>query len=189
MEQNEEIWKDIEGYEGRYQVSNYGDVKSCERHEILCDGRERTRKMRMLKPYTDKHGYKYVTLFKKGDAIKKKIHRLVGQAFIPNPEKLPCINHKDENPSNNHISNLEWCSVKYNNTYGSRIQRMVEKKINGKKSKPVIQVTLKGEVVNIYPSANEVKRQLGWDVGGVCHACNNDFPTYKGYVWRFIVND
>ena len=108
----EEIWKDIEGYEGIYQVSNNGRVRS-----LLYN------KIKMLKTQTYKRGYKYIALSKNGEKKKYKIHRLVAQAFIPNPNNYPQINHKDEDKSNNYINNLEWCTPKYNNNFGTRNER------------------------------------------------------------------
>ena len=106
-----EIWKDIEGYEGLYQVSNKGRVKSFHG------------KGRIMKPGTHPLGYKVVPLTKDGETNTKQVHRLVAQAFIPNPENLPVINHKDENPSNNNVENLEWCTQKYNLNYGTCQER------------------------------------------------------------------
>lgn len=126
-----EVWKDIEGYEGLYQVSNLGRVKSLER--IISDGRHR--KERILKPYDDGNGYLRVELQSK----PFKLHRLVAQAFIPNPDNLPFVNHKDENPKNNRVflnddgsvdeSNLEWCDNKYNINYGTTQERRISTKI------------------------------------------------------------
>ena len=110
-----EIWKDIKGYEGKYQISSHGRVKALDYH--------RQGKQKLLKIKTDKDGYKVVGLRKDGKQITFKIHRLVGEAFLPNPNKLPQINHKDENKANNYIENLEWCTVEYNCNYGSRQTR------------------------------------------------------------------
>ena len=113
-----EIWKDIENFEG-YQVSIYGQVRTygkvtyTERHGY------RYWKDKILKQKTDKNGYKRVILYKDGKPYTWLVHRLVAEAFIDNPCNYPIINHKDENPSNNYLHNLEWCTHKYNNTYGS----------------------------------------------------------------------
>ena len=113
-EVNEE-WRDIEGYEGIYQVSNYGRVKSVKRGIIL-------------KTF-ERKGYPAVTLSKDGVGRSYSVHRLVGEAFIPNPDNLPYINHKDETRDNNHVSNLEWCTASYNNTYGTKIKRGTETRL------------------------------------------------------------
>lgn len=110
-------WKDIQGYEGKYQISNLGEVRSL--------NYKRTGNKKILIPATTYKGYKSITLNKNG---KKTffIHRLVAIHFIPNPNNYPIINHKDENPSNNLYINLEWCTAKYNNNYGTRNQRLSE---------------------------------------------------------------
>jgi len=100
----QEIWKDIEGYEGLYQVSNLGNVKSIKNNIIK-------------KPSKLPKGYLQICLNKNGKLKYISIHRLVAQAFIPNPNNLPCVNHKDCNPQNNNINNLEWCTYKENNSY------------------------------------------------------------------------
>ena len=103
----EEIWKDIQGYEGLYQVSNYGRVKSLHKGErILTLGRT-TR------------GYSGITLYKHGKLQPFSVHRLVAMAFIPNPHNLPMVNHKDECRTNNNVENLEWCDSLYNSRYGN----------------------------------------------------------------------
>lgn len=119
-----EIWKDIPGYEGFYQASNDGKVRSLNYNH--------TREKKIMKQSTDKLGYKRVMLCKNGKRKTFQVHRLVAIIFIPNPKNLPCVNHKDENPSNNHINNLEWCSYSYNNNYGTRNER-ASKAIKGKK--------------------------------------------------------
>lgn len=125
-----EIWKDIIGYEGLYQVSNLGRVKSLPK---FFQGE------RILKSRLDKYGYPYLGLVK--DKIKKsyKVHRLVAAAFIKNPLNYPSINHKDENKENNNSINLEWCTVDYNNKYGSRIKHAADKNRGRKNSEKAIE--------------------------------------------------
>ena len=117
----QEIWKDIKDYEGLYQVSNLGRIKSCERIVKRGDNHKPV-KERILK-MGDKCGYKYVILSKSGKGKTGWVHRLVAQAFISNPDNLSCINHKDENPTNNRVDNLEWCTYRYNNTYNDIAKR------------------------------------------------------------------
>lgn len=118
-----EIWKDISGYEGLYQVSNLGRVKSLER----IDNNNHPVKEKIIKPYKTIGGYMQVCLWKNGKVKHLQIHRLVAQAFIPNPYNLPECNHKDENPLNNCVENLEWCDHKYNINYGTRTEKASEK--------------------------------------------------------------
>jgi hypothetical protein len=121
----EEIWKDIKGYEGYYQVSNLGRVKSVAR-VIQRKSKPYTVKEKILKARPDKDGYKYLVLCVNCKTKTTSIHRLVAQAFIPNPDNLPCINHKDENPANNNVENLEWCTYSYNNTYNDLAHRRMK---------------------------------------------------------------
>ena len=112
-----EIWRDIKGYEGIYQISNKGRVKSL--------NYRRTGKEKILKPGKTKPGYLCISLYKKGEKCKCfSIHRLVAQAFLPNPDNLPIVNHKDENKLNNNVENLEWCNSEYNLNYGNRNERV-----------------------------------------------------------------
>ena len=111
-------WKDIPGYEGLYQVSNLGEIKSLNYRN--------TGKEKILKLIKDKKGYFHVNLYKNGKLKNLQVHRLVAMAFIPNHNNYNQVNHKDENTSNNAVENLEWCTAKYNSNYGNR-----NKKING----------------------------------------------------------
>lgn len=115
-----QIWKDIPGYEGKYQVSNTGRVRSL--------NYGRTGKIKVLKQGTKDNGYKVVVIYKNGKRKKYLVHRLVAQAFIPNPNNYPIINHKDENKTNNAVWNLEWCTYEYNVNYGNCKQKIKEAK-------------------------------------------------------------
>lgn len=120
-----ENWRDIEGYEGYYQVSNYGRVKSLDRDLMCKKDRKCHRKGQIIKQQKNKHGYAVVTLRKPGEKKTFFVHRLVALAFIPNPEKHTEINHKDENKTNNFVTNLEWCDRVYNILYGTSRKRSV----------------------------------------------------------------
>jgi len=116
----EEIWKDISNYEGKYEVSNLGRVRS-----LSYNG---TGEIKFLKQSTNKRGYKRVGLCKNGKMKNCYVHRLVAITFIPNPNNHKEVNHKDENPANNNVNNLEWCTSEYNNNYGTRNKRAGESK-------------------------------------------------------------
>lgn len=120
-----EEWRPIVGYEGLYEVSNLGRVRSFKW------GREEIRKLHITKK-----GYLEVGLCKEGKQKMFKVHRLVAQAFIPNPEGLPVINHRDENPKNNKVDNLEWCTYKYNSNYGTCKERIVQTMISNGNADP-----------------------------------------------------
>ena len=156
----EEVWKPIEGFDG-YGISNFGRVKG-------------TRKM--LNPSGGTTGYKHVTLFKNGARHTKLVHRLVAEAFIPNPNNYPNVNHLDENRGNNVVDNLEWCSQKENINYGTRTKRMV-----ATKSKPVIAILPDG-TEEYYASAKEADRILGY-----CHVKDAIVGNCvrKGRRWRY----
>lgn len=166
MEQ--EVWKDIKGYEGLYQISNLGRVKSFPRAGT---------KGGILKQFTNGHGYTTVSLFK--DKLLKTylVHRLVGNHFLENPDNLPQINHKDENRKNSCVTNLEWCTCKYNNNYGSK---------NTKLSKKVAQYDLNGNFIRIYDSINEVKTVLGKSVGNIGQCCQHKRKSAIGYKWEYV---
>lgn len=172
-----EIWRDVIGYEGLYQVSNYGRVKSLNYHG--------GKKEKVLKPGKDRCGYLYVVLCKEGSHKKYKVHRLVAQAFIPNPNNYPCVNHKDENKTNNCVDNLEWCTYKYNTNYGTCIERSANSRINDKRSKPVLQYSLEGNFIKKWPSGREIQRQLGFNQGGISNCCLGKCNTAYGYIWRY----
>lgn len=120
-----EQWKPVLGYEDLYEVSNLGRVRSLDRVECVPDKNgvyhERIRKGRVLKPNYDGRGnYLHVSLRRSGSGISRNVHRMVAQAFVPNPDGYKEVNHKDEDKTNNRADNLEWCSHLYNNQYGTK---------------------------------------------------------------------
>lgn len=129
-----EIWKDIEGYEGYYQVSNLGRVKSMERLITYTNSKGVTSHFpveeKIIVQRTDRGGYRRVSLKKDKGRKLCLVHRLVAQAFIENQDNLPLVNHKDENRGNNNASNLEWCTSKYNLNYGNARERMAQARRN-----------------------------------------------------------
>lgn len=119
----EEIWKDIKGYEGLYQVSNLGRVKSLDKIIVTIDRKNRCQKEKILKLQISKYGYNVITLWNNNISKQFKVHRLVAIAFIPNPNNLPQINHIDEDKLNNKIDNLEWCTALENNHHSNIAKR------------------------------------------------------------------
>ena len=115
-----EEWRPIEGYEGLYEVSNTGRVRSLDKYDSM----NRFLRGRILRLFTDGLGYLRAQLYSNSKRKSFLVHRLVAQAFIPNPDNLPQVNHRDENPSNDNVDNLEWCDGKYNVNYGTRIDRI-----------------------------------------------------------------
>lgn len=155
-----EQWKNIENYEGLYEVSNLGRVKS------LQNGQEK-----ILKPHKkNTKGYLQVGLWKDGKVKKIQIHRLVASAFIPNPNNLPQVNHKNENPQNNCVQNLEWCDCQYNIDYSQ--------------SKKVLQFALDGTLVKEWQSTAECGRN-GFNQSAVTCCCNGIRKSHKGYKWKY----
>ena len=169
---NKEEWRPVVGYEGLYEVSNLGRVRN-------------SRTGRIRKITFDQDGYLQLSLFRKGSNVCRKVHRLVAMAFIPNPDNLPCINHKDENPANNCVDNLEWCTHQYNNNYGNRIEKYRKSNTNGKKSKPVLQYTLEGEFVREWPSVMEIHRKLGYSQGNISSYCRGETNSSYGFIWKY----
>lgn len=174
-----EIWKDIKGYEGLYQVSNQGRVRSL---NYL-----KTGKTVVMKPVNNGVNYFSVLLTKNGKQEKNYIHRLVAEAFLENPFNLPEVNHKDENPSNNVVDNLEWCSHKYNLNYGTCKERMISKltgRTNTKHSVPVLQYSKTGEFIREFPSMMEAERS-GFKCSNICKCCSGERKSHGGYIWRY----
>ena len=184
----EEIWKTIKHHKN-YEVSNLGNVRSKDRY-VTRNGRLNFVKGVILKQYVGR-GYKRVALYD-GDResrINYSVHRLVAEAFIPNPDNLPVINHKDENKFNNCVNNLEWCDNKYNSNYGTAIERRVKHQnwdeISQKISKKVVQMDVKGNIIREYISSREYE-EYGFKSPGVSRCCTGKLKTYKGYIWRYV---
>lgn len=139
-----------------------------------------------LKPQKGINGYNRMDLYIEGKRKKFMVHRLVALAFLPNLDNLPEVNHKDENKTNNNLENLEWCSIKYNNTYGTRLERCAEKQLNRKdKSRVVKQFTKDGVFIKEYPSMMEAERQTGFNHSAIVHCVQGRTKSSYGYIWRY----
>ena len=169
---NIEIWKDIEGFEGLYQVSNLGRVKSL--------GNGLTWKTeRILKTVRTKDGYLKLVLSKNNVRKYFRVHRLVAQAFIPNPDNLPEVNHKNEDKTDNRVENLEWCTLDYNIRYGTHFKR------SGKaRRKPVLCV----ETGIVYPSVSIAAISVKGLYGNISSCCNGKRNTAYGYHWQYSID-
>ena len=177
-----EKWHDIRGYEGLYQISNLGRVKSVERTvpSGLKNSGYRTVRERIKRQRVAENGYCYVLLWKNGKSKLHLIHRLVAEAFVPNPDNLPQVNHKDENKLKNIYTNLEWCTAKYNINYGTGT-----KKRSYQRSKKLYQLSKDGEVIKIWSSTHEVHKQTGYSQGNISSCCIGNRKTAYGYIWKY----
>ena len=167
-----EIWRDIVGYEGLYQISNLGNVKSL--------NYRRTGKERILNPGNNGSEYLFVILCKNGKRKNFTIHRLVANAFLENSDDKSDVNHKDEDKTNNCVDNLEWMSRKENINFGTHNQRSAKSR-----SKSVIQYSLDGKFIKEWPSIIQIERDLGFSKGNISQCCNGKRKSAYGYVWKF----
>ena len=190
-----EIWRtaiyDDVVYEGLYQVSNLGNILSLNYRN--------TGRAELMNTWKDKDGYLKIGLRKNRKTDFILVHRLVAQTFIPNPDNYPQVNHKiegdkgktinmvffnDDGSINKEKTTIEWCNGKYNHNYGTINQRISKANTNGKLSKPVLQLSLTGELIREYPSARDCERN-GFEHSGVIRCCNGKQKTHKGFRWMY----
>ena len=182
-----EIWRPVKGYEGYYEVSDLARVRSLDRW--VASNNKNLPDMvfipgKIMSQHLHKSGYFYIRLQKDGDRRAFKVHRLVAEAFVPNPDNLPQVNHKDENKQNNLPSNLEWCTQHYNMTYGGRLERLSD--INSKK--PIEQLTLDGQHVAYYKGRKDAEHKSGgkFQAATIQAVLSGRRKTAYGYLWRSI---
>jgi hypothetical protein len=164
-----EVWKAIPGFEGCYEVSNLGRVRSLKRN---------TTSGGLIKTFINK-GYVYAHLSRNGKHYNCKVHRAVASAFIDNPFNKPEVNHIDENKENNRVDNLEWVTTKENYNHGTRIERIAQKN-----RRPVVQMTLDGDVVRIWESSVAVEKETGMRSSNIRSVCCGIVKTAYGYKWK-----
>lgn len=182
----EEVWKDVKGYEGFYKVSNMGRVKSLEREVLYSNGRIHKYGEKILSTFANKKGYVTVCLCKNGVCEVKRLHQVVISAFYDRPHGMNSINHKDENKANNRLDNLEYCTSKYNSNYGTRTERYRAKVINDKRrSKKISQLTLEGDFIRTFPSLGEVFRVYGFQSAHISSVANGKSKSAYGYKWQW----
>lgn len=172
----EEIYVDIPNYEGHYQVSNYGNVKSLyfkNKYGVIPN------KEKILVPLIVR-GYKRVMLSENGTKIQYSIHRLVAQAFIPNPSNKPCVNHKNGNKEDNRVENLEWCTYSENEIHSRQV--LGKEPINRKK---VNQYSITGKFLNQFKSLAEAGKSINKNYSLISSCCNKHRESAYGYKWGF----
>ena len=182
MESKKEIWKPVVGYEGLYEVSSIGRIRSVDR-TVFQQGRNQHYKGCVMTTFMNNSGYKAIRLSKGNKKKGKLVHRLVAEAFLPNPSGFPCVNHKDEVKINNDVDNLEWCSLEYNVNYGSSTKRRAVKM-----GKPIYTYSLKGEYLATFFSIREAERVTGvkrQTIGAVI----NKNKTAGEMFWRTCMSD
>ena len=178
-----EVWKDVVGWEGIYQVSNMGRVKSLPRVFMKKDGKLQPVKGTILKQVKNKKGYLHVCLSVEGFCVHRSVHQLVAMAFVDNKNNYTQINHRDENPANNRFDNLEWCSSKYNLNYGCR-----NKKASISRSTPVNQYSLDGKYIRTFYGTREAGRQIGRGAtasANIAACCRGERNNAYGYLWKY----
>lgn len=187
-----ELWKDIKGYENLYRISNFGRIISLDR--IL---RKKDRwgnvinyklKGKEIKSSLNNKGYSIIRLYKNKKSKTFLLHRLVAEAFIPNPKGLLEINHKDENKDNNCVDNLEWCTRKQNNNYG--IQSKDGRRSTSKfRMKKVCQYDHNGNLINVFDGIRLAEEKTGIANQNICKCCQGKVETAGGYVWKYYEDD
>ena len=181
-----EEWRPIKGYEGLYEISNLGRVKSLERIITRSDGVKQTIKSKILKGTRDKDGYLIVGLSKNYETKQFKVHRLVAETFISNPDNKPEVDHINTNRTDNVATNLRWCTHEGNcNNVLSKKKRSEKIGKDNPKSKKVVQLTLDGDLVKVWDSAKDAVREEGFSDSHISNCCKGKRKTHRGYKWVY----
>ena len=187
-----QVWKDIPGFEGKYQVNQVGQVRSL--------NYKRTGKVKRLSPGLASNGYLLIMLWKDNKCKDYLAHRLVAQAFIPNPNNLPCVNHKDENKANNCVWNLEWCTYKYNNNYGTKKERLSEAhrgkhhsdETKDKLRKLIMMLDMNNNPIACFKCVGDANEYMGKDRGyssSIYICARGAGNTAYGYKWAYLESE
>lgn len=186
-----EIWKDIDGYEGLYQISDLGKIKSLQRwkpnhNQTGFTGTFKLLEEKILKPKVDRKGYLFVELHKNGKSKHYKVHRLVAKAFIPNPDNKPQVNHINGNKTDNKKENLEYCT-NYENQKHAWLIGLQKPRISEKnpKAKKVIQYDLQGNFIKEWNSMMDIERKMNISHTSVSLCCRNKVKNIRGYIWKY----
>lgn len=177
----QEIWKDIPGYEGIYEVSNKGRIRSIDRIVVTKAGWTQTKYGQVIKfgqPINS--GYIKVDLHKNGKAKPFLVHRIVAEVFLENPNGCETVNHKDENKLNNSADNLEWCTQMYNNNYGTCKERGAETQ-----RREFLQMDMDGNVIKRWKGFKKIQRELGYQRKLIYLCCIGKRESYMGYKWCY----
>ena len=182
-----ENWKDIKGYEGFYQVSDCGNVRSLERDVYNPRGTViRHMEEKILAPNLNRCGYQYVSFSLNGKIKSITVHRLVAEAFIPNPENKPQVNHLDEVKTNNVVENLEWCSAQENVNYGTRTARAIQNRRSYKLGNaPSAKAVFCEELNKTFDCAKRAEEELGIRGSSICNVCKGKQKTAGKLHWRY----
>ena len=181
-----EVWKDVVGYEGLYQVSNLGRVKSLDKVISTRNGYSsfgKSIKGRVLKQVLVM-GYLKVHLVNIGKGKSIPVHRFVAMAFLANKNNYPQVNHKDEDKTNNIVDNLEWCTALYNNNYGTRNERISKNQNNDRKNKPILQFTSDGTFVKEWVSITEASK-YGFQRRSIQRCLNSEYKRHYNFIWKY----